>query len=140
MSLAPPLGRVLETCLYVADMDRSRDFYEGVMGLVPMVRDARLTAYPAGPASVLLLFQRGGTAGPASTPGGVIPGHDGSGRLHYAFSIAVDTLQDWRLHLAARGISLESEVNWPRGGCSLYFRDPDEHLVELATPGLWNNY
>ena len=31
-------------------------------------------------------------------------------------------------------------MKWPRGGESLYFRDPDGHLVELATPGLWANY
>jgi catechol 2,3-dioxygenase-like lactoylglutathione lyase family enzyme len=31
-------------------------------------------------------------------------------------------------------------MEWPRGGTSLYFRDPDGHLVELATPGLWSIY
>jgi len=27
-----------------------------------------------------------------------------------------------------------------RGGHSIYFRDPDGHLLELATPGLWAIY
>jgi catechol 2,3-dioxygenase-like lactoylglutathione lyase family enzyme len=31
-------------------------------------------------------------------------------------------------------------VGWPRGGRSVYFRDPDGHSVELATPGLWETY
>jgi catechol 2,3-dioxygenase-like lactoylglutathione lyase family enzyme len=136
----PPLGRVLETSLYVSDMDRARVFYETVLGLEPMMQDPRLTAYPAGPASVLLLFRHGTTNEPAPTPGGIIPPHDGSGRLHYAFSISADTLQAWRTHLSRHGVTIESEVNWPRGGCSLYFRDTEGNLVELATPGLWANY
>jgi catechol 2,3-dioxygenase-like lactoylglutathione lyase family enzyme len=28
-------------------------------------------------------------------------------------------------------------MNWPGGARSLYFRDPDEHLVEFITPGFW---
>ena len=28
----------------------------------------------------------------------------------------------------------------PRSGESIYFRDPDGHLLELATPGLWPGY
>jgi catechol 2,3-dioxygenase-like lactoylglutathione lyase family enzyme len=27
-----------------------------------------------------------------------------------------------------------------RGGQSIYFRDPDDLLVELATPGIWEAY
>ena len=140
MQPAPPLSQVLETSLYVADLERARAFYEDVMGLRPMMQDTRLTAYPVGPGSVLLLFQQGTTGRPAPTPGGVIPPHDGTGRLHYAFAISVAALQAWRTHLSNHSVAIESEVNWPRGGCSLYFRDPDGNLVELATPGLWDNY
>lgn len=137
---APPLGAVLETGLYVDEMPRARAFYESVLALRPMFVDERVAAYPAGPASVLLLFQRGTTGVPAPLPGGVIPPHDGAGRLHYAFSIAAEHLEPWRTRLAAHGVAIEGEVRWPKGGHSLYFRDPDGHLVELATPGLWENY
>jgi catechol 2,3-dioxygenase-like lactoylglutathione lyase family enzyme len=42
--------------------------------------------------------------------------------------------------LQERGIAIESAVDWPRGGRSLYFRDPDRHLLELITPGCWSIY
>jgi catechol 2,3-dioxygenase-like lactoylglutathione lyase family enzyme len=137
---APPLGGILETALYVDDMPRARAFYEGVLGLHPMVEDSRLVAYPVASGSVLLLFQRGRTREPVTLPGGVVPPHDGSGPLHMAFAIPAESLQDWRSRLDAHGIAIESRVAWPKGGTSLYFRDPDGHALELATPGLWANY
>ncbi|KAA2212367.1 VOC family protein [Teichococcus oryzae] len=139
-AVAPPLGGVLETGLYVEDLDRARRFYEGVMGLRPMFVDGRLAAYPAAPGSVLLLFRQGTTDAPAHLPGGTIPGHDGQGRLHYALAVAAEHLDAWAERLAAHGVPLEGRVDWPKGSRSLYFRDPDGHLVELATPGLWKNY
>jgi catechol 2,3-dioxygenase-like lactoylglutathione lyase family enzyme len=69
--------------------------------------------------------------------GGVIPGHDGAGSLHYAFAIGAEELAAWKERLNAHGIPIEGCMDWPRGGKSIYFRDPDGHLVELATPGLW---
>ena len=46
----------------------------------------------------------------------------------------------WEAALAAHGIPIESRVRWSRGGESIYFRDPDGHSVELATPGVWATY
>ncbi|HSI42468.1 MAG TPA: VOC family protein [Xanthobacteraceae bacterium] len=137
---APPISGVLETGLYVDDIARARAFYEGVLGLMPMVADARFCAYDAGPASVLLLFARGATLEPVAMPGGVIPPHDGHGPLHYALAIPAGSLEAWQAHLERAGVAIESRVDWRGGGTSLYFRDPDGHLVELATPGLWRNY
>ena len=137
---APPLGGVLETSLYVDDMPRARAFYEGVMGLAPMVRDDRLVAYPLGPASVLLLFKRGSTLSPVTLPGGVLPTHDGSGPLHAAFAMDARHLDAWARRLEASDVPIVSRIDWPKGGVSLYFHDPDGHLLELATPGLWANY
>jgi catechol 2,3-dioxygenase-like lactoylglutathione lyase family enzyme len=142
------VSRLLETSLYVDDLDRSCDFYERVLGLGPTVvatansktpnRVFRPLHIPGG--QVLLLFAKGATATSAVLPGGTIPPHDGNGRLHLAFAISASELDGWRERLQSYGVAIEGEVVWPRGGTSLYFRDPDGHLVELATPGLWTTY
>jgi catechol 2,3-dioxygenase-like lactoylglutathione lyase family enzyme len=134
------LGRVIETCLYVDDLDRAGRFYEQVLGLTGLTRDARFRAYDVGGQSVLLLFQRGATLETVHMPGGTIPPHDGHGPLHMAFAIAADALPDWEQRLRERGIEIEGRTDWSRGGHSIYFRDPDGHLLELATPGLWAIY
>jgi catechol 2,3-dioxygenase-like lactoylglutathione lyase family enzyme len=136
----PPLAGVLETALYVDDMARARTFYEGVLGLRPMFTDARLTAYAIGGRSALLVFQRGAALRATRLPGGTIPPHDGSGPVHYALAIARADLPAWEARLAAKGVAIEGRADWPRGGRSLYFRDPDGHLGELATPGIWPIY
>ena len=75
-----------------------------------------------------------------SSPGGIIPPHETRGAGHLAFAISIDALEAWRLRLREREIALESEVQWDRGGTSLFFRDPDANLLELATPGVWPNH
>ena len=139
-SSVPQIKRVLETALYVDDLEASARFYEGVLGLRPISRGDRLVALDAGEGTVLLLFLRGASTAGASFPGGRIPPHDGQGRTHFAFAVAAEDLDQWRSHLGGSGVEIESEVTWDRGGSSLYFRDPDGHLVELATPGIWEVY
>jgi catechol 2,3-dioxygenase-like lactoylglutathione lyase family enzyme len=138
---APSLFGVLETALYVDDMERARAFYESVLGLQPMFTDARLTAYPVGGRNALLIFRRGAATETAHLPGGTIPPHDGAGPIHCAFSIAASALPQWERHLATRGVAVEGRTEWRPSrsspSISIYFRDPDGHLLELATPGLW---
>ena len=136
----PRVTAVLETCLHVEDVEKSARFYEKLFGFKRMAGDARFCAFDVAKGSVLLLFLRGGTLEPVRIPGGLIPPHDGSGRMHFAFAIPAEDLTAWESRLTLAGIPIESRVNWQEGGVSLYFRDPDEHLVELATPGIWPNY
>jgi catechol 2,3-dioxygenase-like lactoylglutathione lyase family enzyme len=134
------LDHVIETCLYVDDLDRAATFYEQVLGLTVLTSDARFRAYDVGGKSVLLLFRRGATLETVHMPGGTIPPHNGDGPLHMAFAISPDSLPQWEERLRERGIDIEGRTDWSRGGHSIYFRDPDGHLLELATPGLWAIY
>jgi catechol-2,3-dioxygenase len=136
----PQLDAVLETALYVDDLDRAARFYSDVLELKPLYQDSRLTAFSVGGRSVLLLFPRGGSLETVHMPGGTIPPHDGAGPLHIAFAIAKDDLQKWEQRLSENNIAIEGRTTWRRGGESIYFRDPDGHLLELATPGLWTIY
>jgi catechol 2,3-dioxygenase-like lactoylglutathione lyase family enzyme len=86
---------------------------------------------------VLLLFLRGASTQSTPLPGGTVPAHDGAGPLHVCFGIRAEDLAAWEDKLAALNIPVESRLRWPAGATSLYFRDPDDHAVELATPGLW---
>jgi catechol 2,3-dioxygenase-like lactoylglutathione lyase family enzyme len=134
------MNGILESSLYVADLPRSVQFYQRVMGLEVLIGDQRFCALNVAGRQVLLLFLQGATTEPMALPGGVIPPHDGSGTTHVAFAIGAEELGGWKARLAANGIAIESTVHWPPGGISIYFRDPDGHLLELATPGLWTIY
>lgn len=136
----PTIGRVLETSLYVDRLDRSIDFYERLFGFEKLVSDDRFCALNVAGQQVLLLFLKGASTAGIVIPGGVIPPHDGAGQTHLAFTIAAEDERDWTERLKAASVPIESRVEWPRGGFSLYFRDPDGHLLELVSPGCWTIY
>jgi len=127
----PRLDGLLESALYVADPDRSARFYHDVLGFRTIVVGDRLTAVRVADKQVLLLFKKRASAHLPRTA------HDGDGRLHVAFAIPADELDAWEGKLASLGVPIEEKKVWELGGTSLYFRDPDGHLVELATPGIW---
>jgi catechol 2,3-dioxygenase-like lactoylglutathione lyase family enzyme len=136
----PAIEGLLESALYVDDMERSVAFFREVMGLSTMIESERLTAFDAGRQGVLLIFKRGTSIQDMPGSGGVVPGHDGQGPLHMAFAIAEESYDEWHRHLVGAGVKMRGEMRWPRGGRSLYFEDPDGHVLEVATPGLWPNY
>jgi catechol 2,3-dioxygenase-like lactoylglutathione lyase family enzyme len=136
----PKLDGILETALYTDDLGRARKFYQDVLALESLFADERLCAFNVAGRGVLLIFRRGASLQTAHMPGGTIPPHDGSGPIHVAFAISADELARWVEHLRRHGVAIEGRTDWPRGGHSIYFRDPDGHLLELATPGLWAIY
>ena len=93
---APAIVGVLETSLYAQDLARTAAFYSDLLGLKPLLASARLVAFEVAARSVLLIFQAGATEEDVVDARGVIPGHDGHGRLHLALSIAEDDLEAWR--------------------------------------------
>jgi len=136
----PEVSGLLETSLYVDDVGRASEFYTGLFGFESMIEDQRFCALSVAAKQVLLLFQKGSATSVTVVPGGNIPPHDGGGELHLAFSVPADALPAWEARLAEKGVAIESKVAWPRGGYSVYFRDPDRNLVELITPGCWPIY
>jgi catechol 2,3-dioxygenase-like lactoylglutathione lyase family enzyme len=137
----PALSGVLETALIVEDVARATHFYRELFGFDMLGQSERLCSLSVKPAQVLLLFHRGGSLNDIRLPGGIVPGGvDAQGSSHMAFAIEAEHLESWRHWLKQNAVAIESTVLWELGGTSLYFRDPDGNLLELATPGVWANY
>lgn len=134
----PPLDGILETALYVDDLDMARDFYRTVIGLTEIFADTRMASLNVGDDRVLLLFKRGASAHLTEVPGGTIPAHDGTGPVHVAFAANDADLAAWEGHLGDHDVPVEARTDWPGRGHSIYFRDPDGHLLELASRRLWS--
>ncbi len=133
------IRRILETALDCDDLRTTASFYQSLLAAPPILDSERLVVFDAGEGTLLLLFQRG-NADDLPTPGGVIPGHTAGGPGHFAFAIDAADLAAWEARLTELGVPIESRVSWERGGTSVYFRDPDNRSVELATPGVWPTY
>lgn len=127
------IQNVTETAIYVDDVDATERFYREIFGLHVIAKEAgRHVFFQAGPSSVLLAF-----VAETTLKGDPLPAHGAKGPGHFALGIAAADLDAWRTHLQANGIAIEKEWQWPRGGRSLYFRDPAGNVGELITPGVW---
>ena len=127
-----PLDRVLETILYVDDLEAAERFYGGPLGLALDSRKEGLFAFFRIGDAMLLLFEPG-----ASRRSRGVPAHGAEGPGHACFAVAEGELDGWKERLEAAGIAVEHEQEWPRGGRSFYFRDPAGNSLEIATPRIW---
>lgn len=123
---------ILETGLYVEDLDAAKEFYTTVLGLQIMsdVPGRNFSVRCGG--RVLLLFRAD-----ATITGAVLPPHGATGPGHLAFAAEESEMDDWRVHLRRSGVEIELDYSWEQGGRSLYFRDPAGNSLEIATPRLW---
>ncbi|MCL4855032.1 MAG: VOC family protein [Bryobacteraceae bacterium] len=128
----PPTEHLVEAGIYAEDLDTVEAFYRDVLGLEIIAKEAGRHIFFRVGESVLLVFRP-----EATLKGGMLPPHGTRGPGHFALGIPTDSLEAWREHLRVHAVEIEKEVEWPRGGRSLYLRDPAGNSVELVTRGLW---
>lgn len=129
---------ILESALYVGDLDDAERFYREVLGLAVITKvPGRHVFFRCGD-GVLLLFVAEATKVPpapgASLP---VPPHGADGPGHLCFAATAAEIDAWRKRLGEAGVAIEAEVEWPKGGRSIYFRDPSGNSLEFAEPRIW---
>lgn len=127
-----PIDHILETILYVDDLDAAERFYGEVLGLELDSKKPGLFVFFKCGQAMLLLFEPN-----AAASGRNVPAHGAHGPGHACFAVPEEALPDWQARLVVAGVAIEQEVEWPRGGRSFYFRDPAGNSLELATPRIW---
>ncbi|HXI50772.1 MAG TPA: VOC family protein [Candidatus Saccharimonadales bacterium] len=129
---------LLEAAVYARDLAAAERFYRDVLGLrVVGSQPGRHVFFRCG-SGVLLVFNPEATSSETVLiGGGTVPRHGAQGAGHVAFAVGAGELSAWRESLGRAGVSIETEIDWPQGGHSIYFRDPAGNSVELATPSIW---
>jgi len=136
----PSIRQVLETSIYANDLDAAKAFYSDLMGFhLFMEETGRHLFYRVGN-SLLFIFAPEASHLPTPPHQGIpIPTHGAHGQGHVAFLIERKDLNHWRDYLISNQIEIETEIAWPHNGHSIYFRDPANNSLEVATPGLWKH-
>lgn len=129
----PEFTQIKETCLYVADLQRTQDFYEGKLGLKMFSKREESHVFFRAGSSVLLCFLPEVSREKTS-----LPGHYGSGKLHLAFECTHEQYQEWKDLVSSAGIEITHEQKWGKDHLSFYFEDPDGHVLEIVEAGMWD--
>ena len=128
---------ILETVLYAHDLGAAEDFYRRVLGLKPFATaPGRHIFYRYGP-QMLLIFNPEATRIPPSKDALPVPPHGAEGEGYVCFRATAEEIAAWRIRLQSLGVPIEAEVEWPRGGRSIYFRDPAGNCLEFAEARIW---
>lgn len=127
------LTGIKETCLYVKNLERTKDFYSNVLGLsLISYRKERHVFFRIGQ-DVLLCFDPEATKKEKE-----LPPHFAEGKMHLAFEAPGEEYEAWKHHLRENGVELLHEQGWKDGKKSIYFPDPDGNLLEILQPGIWD--
>lgn len=132
------ISGILETCLYAEDLEEAKAFYSALPGIEFLSEEEGRHVFFTCGDGMLLIFNPVHTSTRQTQIDGIeIPLHGAVGAGHVAFSVRSDELKDWKQFLEENEIPVESEVKWPNGSVSLYFRDPAGNSLELVSPDIW---
>ena len=126
------VDRIKETCIYVTDLQATKEFYAGKLGFpVISLVEGRHVFFRAGQ-SVLLCFVAEKTMMDAE-----LPPHGAKGSVHLAFEAATEAYNESLALITNAGIEVLHQHVWPNKRRSFYFHDPDKNLLEIIEEGLW---
>lgn len=128
-------SRVLETVIYGRDIDAMRAFYEGVIGLEVHSELPGKFVFFRMAEQMLLVFNPDLSSEQKAEDGP--PPHGTTGAGHVCFRCGAGELGRWRAHVEDKGLRIEKVLDWPRGGTSIYLRDPAGNSVEFSDGTLW---
>jgi catechol 2,3-dioxygenase-like lactoylglutathione lyase family enzyme len=137
LNSSPAPLRILETVLYAPNLARIEDFYRRALGLEPFAAEpGRHVFYRCGD-QMLLIFNPDVTQFPMSQASHPVPPHGAEGEGHVCFGASGEAIEQWLIKLESLGVPIEADFEWPRGGRSIYFRDPAGNCLEIAEPRIW---
>jgi catechol 2,3-dioxygenase-like lactoylglutathione lyase family enzyme len=135
---------ILESALYVDDLDKAEAFYGGVLGLERISRVGNRHVFFRCGDGVLLLFNPAETVKPPAPDAKLpVPPHGTKGEGHLCFRASGEEIERFRAYLESHGVAIEADFHWPArddepsGGRSIYFRDPAGNSLEIAEPRIW---
>lgn len=132
------ISGIIETCIYAENLDEVREFYKMLPGLELIAEEqGRHLFFKCGRRMLLIFNPRHTSTEQTDVDGQIVPLHGSRGATHIAFSIQNEDLENWRDFFKENSIPIESEVTWPNGITSLYFRDPAGNSLEIVSPKLW---
>ena len=124
--------KIKETCLYTKDLEITKAFYHGKLGLpvIGMVKNRHVFFRAGG--SVLLCFNPESTINEEK-----LPPHYAHGNQHLAFEVKSSQYQSWKNKLKEKEILITHEQTWSNGKKSFYFNDLENNVLEIIEEGMW---
>lgn len=126
--------KIKETCLYIHDLDRAKEFYHETLELplISYVRGKHIF-FRAG-TSVLLCFNPTDSRIKESPPA-----HYAEGKQHFAFEVSTEDYENAKAWIQGKHIRITDTVTWKSGVESFYFEDPEGNILEIVPDkGIWD--
>jgi len=125
--------KIKETCIYIRDLERARQFYHLKLGLPEISYVPGKHLFLRVGTSVLLLFNPEDSKMKKSPPP-----HYGGGKQHFAFEVSADLYDEVKKEITSMGIDIIDEVTWPSKKQSIYFHDPEGNVLEIVpSEAIW---
>ncbi len=128
---------ILETALYTDDLEAAEAFYTDVLGFEVILRAEGRHVFFRLENSVLLMFNPASTETQRIGDALSAPSHGARGPGHACFRVGSEGLETWRQILGKADIAIETEITWPNGAVSIYFRDPAGNSLEIGEAKMW---